>query len=63
MSNTIDITNLTDDGLDAVMAVAAGGSCAFDGKYSNADCAAIAAAFEKKTGKRPPQYWIEGLRR
>ena len=59
---TINLSNLTDDGFDAVMAVAAGGSFTFDGRYSNADVAAIAEAFTVKTGKRPSSAWLADLR-
>ena len=44
------------------MAVAAGGSFTFDGRYSNADVAAIADAFTVKTGKRPSSAWLADLR-
>ena len=65
MSNLTDITNLSDDGLDAVMAIrtiSIDETFTFDGIYSNADVAAIADAFERKNGKRPPFYWTDGLR-
>ena len=45
-----------------VRAVAAGGAFTFDGRYSNADVAAIADAFTVKTGKRPSSAWLADLR-
>ena len=62
-TNTTTVSNLTDDGFDAVMAIRCGDNgFVFDGKYSNADVAAIAESFTKTTGKRPASYWLASLR-
>jgi hypothetical protein len=56
-------SRLSEDGKQAVEAVESmlEGSV-FGGNYSNADCAAIADAWERRTGKRPSQAWLRMLR-
>ncbi len=56
MAKMIDITNLSDAGIDALLAVASGDDYALTEPLSNADVDAVKAAFEHY-GHEVPSSW------
>ena len=57
MSNLIDITNLTDGGLEDILNIAAGLDLT-EGQKSNADALAVANLFQSRSGVRPSLHWL-----
>lgn len=60
MANLIDITNLTDGGLDDLLRIAGAGNGdaeLTEGKKSNADLRAVSDLLHKRSGVRPSLHW------
>ena len=63
MNTATDITRLTDNGISALLAIAAGDDIDAAAPISNRDRMAIADLMERRSGVRPSVDWLRDIGR